>query len=315
MNRSRDAWSFYWAQGNATSLPDLFPRNYDGSLLEFWEKTFECLRPGARVLDICTGNGAIALLAYEYALRSKLPCRIDGVDRADIRPPAPVTPADCQVTLAFTPRTRAEHLPFPTASIDLVIGQFALEYCDTAAVLPELRRVLKDGGRVAFMLHHADSLTVKSAAEFVAIGEALLQAPTIFLRLQKCLSNSTPRSAGKSAVRERALKQLQAGLLNLDDLTRRYHDNRILGALAQRLTDLAGRVRDPGSNVAEEIAELQERLVLHVRRARDLLEAAHDRSRIQSLTAVMGAQGWQEISVNPGHFDGTLLAWELRART
>ncbi len=311
MKPSRDAWSFYWAQGNATSLPELFPQNYHGSLLEFWEQTFANLRPGDRILDICTGNGAIALLAYEYALRKQLPCRIDGVDRADIRPATPAATADSPVTLNFSPRIQAEHLPFPTGAIDLVVGQFALEYCNAAAVIPELLRVLKDSGRLAFMIHHSESLTVKSAAEFVVIGETLLKAPSIFLRLRKCLALPLRKPAG----REQALKQLQSSLRKLEDLTKRYPDNRALGALGQRLNDLAGRVHEPGVAATGELADLQERLEFHVRRARDLLQAAHDAERMTRLAGLMTDLGMKAPAFQPVCFEGTLLAWGLRVDT
>ncbi len=311
MKPSRDAWSFYWAQGNATSLPELFPQNYGGSLLEFWEETFAALRPGAHILDICTGNGAIALLAYEYARRKPLACRIDGVDRADIHPPAPLAPAAPRVTMHFSSRIQAEHLPFPGGTIDLAVGQFALEYCDMTAVIPELLRVLKHGGRVAFMIHHSESRTVKSAAEFVAIGETLLKAPNIFLRLRKCLTPQIRKESG----RERAVKQLQTSLRDLEVLGKRYPDNRALGALGQRLKDLAARVNAPGAGAVAELTGLQERLEFHVRRARDLLQAAHDAERIRRLAALMNGHGMNAITFQPVYFDGTLLAWGLRAST
>ncbi len=48
---------------------------------------------------------------------------------------------------------RAEVLPFPNASYDVVIARLLLPYVDVAATLAECRRGLKPGGHVLFQLH------------------------------------------------------------------------------------------------------------------------------------------------------------------
>jgi len=310
MKQSRDAWSYYWSQGNATSLPELFPQNYGGSILAFWETVFADIQPGQRLLDICTGNGAIALLAFEYAVRNKTPCRIDGIDAADIIPITPPSPPGCPVTLNFLPRIQAEHLPFASGSINLAVGQFALEYCNTEAVLPELLRVLGKNGHLAFIIHHSESITVKSAAEFVTIGESLLRAPSIFLRLRKYFSSSARMHSGK----ERSPSQLQSSLLDLEMLEKRYPDNRALSALGRRLRDLAERSSDTAYAMAQETANLKDRLEFHTRRARDLLGAAHDARQIKAVAELMGHLGLKDVTIQPVEIEGNLLAWGIRAR-
>ena len=50
-----------------TSLPQDFAANYDGEVAEFWQAAFAQVPPAGRMIDLCTGNGAIALLAVAYA--------------------------------------------------------------------------------------------------------------------------------------------------------------------------------------------------------------------------------------------------------
>lgn len=98
--------------------------------------------PGDRVLDVATGTGMVATeLVRRYG------CRVVGLDQS----------AD-MLTVA---RTRgsvfedlvegsAERLPFPDASFDHLTFTYLLRYVDDpAAVMRELARVVRPGGRVA----------------------------------------------------------------------------------------------------------------------------------------------------------------------
>ena len=60
-------WSDYWAAGNLTSLPSDFAHNYDGEIKAFWFKIFDDLPDKSAILDVCTGNGAVAYLALDFA--------------------------------------------------------------------------------------------------------------------------------------------------------------------------------------------------------------------------------------------------------
>jgi ubiquinone/menaquinone biosynthesis C-methylase UbiE len=48
---------------------------------------------------------------------------------------------------------RAEAMPFPAASFDLVVARVSLPFTDLAQSLPEIRRVLRKGGRAWMVLH------------------------------------------------------------------------------------------------------------------------------------------------------------------
>ncbi len=160
-------WTNYWTGGALTSLPDDFRENYDGELAEFWRLQFEQLPQQADLLDVCTGNGAVALLAANWAIENDRPdWRISAVDAARIDP-AVITrhwpgQAEAVARIRFVPDTPVETLDLPAASVDLVSSQYGLEYCDLERAVPRLARVLKPGGHLAMLAHAMSSAMVET---------------------------------------------------------------------------------------------------------------------------------------------------------
>jgi demethylmenaquinone methyltransferase/2-methoxy-6-polyprenyl-1,4-benzoquinol methylase len=107
------------------------------------------LRRGARVLDVATGTGAVALeLVRQYD------CSVVGVDRS----PEMLAVARARIA-AGGPASkielregRAETLPFGSGSFDALTVTYLLRYVDDpAATLRELARVVRPGGTVAML--------------------------------------------------------------------------------------------------------------------------------------------------------------------
>lgn len=98
------------------------------------------LPDGARVLDIGTGTGAMPRMIAANAPH----LRIDAVDIA----PEMVEWAQRTPTPGLTfSVAAAESLPFPDASVDLVVSTLSQHHwADPAAGIAEVRRVLRPGG-------------------------------------------------------------------------------------------------------------------------------------------------------------------------
>jgi ubiquinone/menaquinone biosynthesis methyltransferase len=119
-----------------------------GALLSFgqdarWRaRLVESVRaaPGDVVLDVATGTGLVA-----RALSERYGCEVVGLDRsADMLSAALARNGHIPLV-----RARAESLPFPDESFDHVTFTYLLRYVDDpSAVLRELARVVKPGGRV-----------------------------------------------------------------------------------------------------------------------------------------------------------------------
>ena len=107
------------------------------------------LQPDARVLDVATGTGAVALeLVEQYG------CSVVGIDRsAEMLAAAGTRIAARGLTSQIElHEARAEALPFAEASFDALTVTYLLRYVDDpAATLRELARVVRPGGTVAML--------------------------------------------------------------------------------------------------------------------------------------------------------------------
>lgn len=102
------------------------------------------LRPGAKVLDVATGTGHVALAAARRF------CDVTGIDYV----PELVATADRRARaegLAVDFRVAdAEHLPFPDDSFDYALSAIGVMFtADHERAAAELVRVVKPGGRIA----------------------------------------------------------------------------------------------------------------------------------------------------------------------
>ena len=101
-------------------------------------------RPEDRVLDVATGTGMVA-----QALRDRYGCAIVGLDHSsDMLRLARTREAVFESLV----EGRAEHLPFGDATFEHLTFTYLLRYVDDpGAMMRELARVVKPGGRVAMV--------------------------------------------------------------------------------------------------------------------------------------------------------------------
>jgi SAM-dependent methyltransferase len=104
-------------------------------------------RPGERVLDVGTGTGIVARRTAPLVLPDGT---VTGIDLSPDMLAVASSMANEEGLSVDWQEGRAEDLPFPEGSFDLVLCQFALMFfTDRGAALDEMRRVLVPGGRVA----------------------------------------------------------------------------------------------------------------------------------------------------------------------
>ncbi len=159
---SHQQWSSYWRNKTLTSFHGHFDENYDGPLRDFWNEIFAGLSANARIVDLATGNGALALLAAGYSRQQQRSFEVTGIDFASTTPLETLAERDdlkgLLANIKFIPECRMEHTGLPSGYFDLVMSQFGFEYGDTVAAIAEVDRLLNaQGGRFAAMMHHKDS--------------------------------------------------------------------------------------------------------------------------------------------------------------
>ena len=158
------AWSSYWAGGALHSLAGSFAGNYEGAIGAFWQEVFAQLPQQGRVLDLCCGNSPLGQLLMQSAQAPRV-AHLAVVDAARIAPAWPAQlPSDIVARIAVHGETDVAALPFPDAAFDLCISQYGIEYVGKPA-LTEAGRVLRSGGRLAAIIHHADALPVRIGRE------------------------------------------------------------------------------------------------------------------------------------------------------
>lgn len=181
-------WNDYWHFDRLSSFDDLGESNYREEVAAGWKAFFDSLPDGASILDLCTGNGAIAVMAAEAGRRRGKGFRIVAVDAADINPYLYVTKhRDELAAIEFRPATPIESLPWPAASFDAVVSQYGIEYSDLSRSIPELARVVAPTGTARLILHAAEGAVVQRSKRAIAEIDFLLHEVELADKAQHCL--------------------------------------------------------------------------------------------------------------------------------
>ncbi len=180
-------WEQYYRGGALATCPTSNDLSYDKELRTCWEDFFRDLQDDARILDVGTGNGAVALIARELAGQCGRNWEIHGSDLAQIDPVRDVPGgAERLAGIKFHSGVATERLPFDDASVDAVSGHYALEYMDRPAALREIRRVLRPDGRAQFVIHHAASRLLVNAAASLDEAE-IVKESRVYRRLRRLM--------------------------------------------------------------------------------------------------------------------------------
>jgi len=318
-----ESWTRYWASGALHSCPGSFAGNYEGAMAAYWRTSFASLPTGARVLDLCTGNGALPRWLLGLDGGTDRGAIVDAVDLATLDPEwCRTLPADLAARLHLHGGVRVEQLPFADASFDLVTSQYGIEYADLSATFVEIARVLESGGRLQMLMHHAASRPVRmGAAEAAALmrqlsREGLFAAVPALLDFLAQAADPAARAqltGNESAERARAaFNQAQRALatsMSADPLAAPMLDD--LRAQVQRvlITAQEGRLDDARVLFRHTVAAWQEAAL----RIAELVSVAADESVMRARCEELRALGFESITMEPLHHESHLMGWAVGA--
>lgn len=317
------AWTRYWRAGSLHSCGQAFAGNYAGAIARFWQARFAALGAQATILDVGTGNGAIPRLAHDTAQATGQRWRIHGADLADIDPFAGDATATRYAGLVFHPRTPMDRLPFEPGTVDLLTGQYALEYSDTAASVREFARVVAPGGRVAFVLHATGSVVLDATppqlddARLLFDSSGLHRHASAMVHLLAAATTPEQRAAlARDAAAEQARTALNAAG---DAIAERIRTTRVPGLLQTAMQHVGEALHLAGSGdgarAADTLAWSEQVLRDEVQRLQDLRDAALDRAGIGALAACFAEAGFTDVQVDTlHHADAMPMGWTLCAR-
>lgn len=194
------AWDTFWRYDRLSSFQSApGATNYGPPIAAGWRTFFDSLPDGARILDLATGNGAIAVMAVAAGKRFA----VTGTDLADVDPTAFVSNNRSELAqVRFLPRTPAEALPLEDASADAVVSQYGIEYSDLACSIPEAVRVLAPGGRLRLAMHAAEGAVARDTRPAIADADFLIGLDILALAARAATA-ANAFNAGLKAIADR----------------------------------------------------------------------------------------------------------------
>ena len=317
-------WSRYWQKGTITTFHGRFGENYDGPVRDFWHEVFHRLPDGAKIVDLATGNGAVALLAAQFGHRQHKTFDIVGIDSADVDPTslfAGKAFARHLRRVRFLANTPVEATALPARTHDLAMSQFGIEYADMAKTVAEIARILKpEGGTFAGMMHHNDSAIIRQAKDGVA--QILTCAKSGLHEAIRDLHGHLDKLAtrGKDPKDdERAIAQRTAINERLQSLNRestRYRDPGQIVYYVENSMATFNPAVTGGMPVAAKLAMLRDVAMesdAYKQRMRDLISAAMDDAAIAELTGRFEKAGFKIETNRPFVFEGAHFCHALTA--
>jgi len=306
-NRAFWAWDQYWRDGRLASCGGEGGAAYQAAITESWRAFFRALPEGSRILDVCTGNGAIARVAEDTARAQGIRFEIEAFDGAVI------AASDPGGMIHFRSRVRAESLPYAEAAFDVVVGQYGLEYTAMEQSLPELARVSAPDCRVRLMTHAREGVVVELAGR--QLGDARqVRASGIFeaaRALAGARAGGTPESAlqgMKDRYNETVRRLEQAAAASVEP---EIYSN-VCGVLTHALSNQARVGAEP---VLNKIREAVDNVDAHEARLSAMQDAALDEAGARALADRIAGLWRHEVRVEAARRgDDTLFGWIIESR-
>ncbi|WP_144393054.1 methyltransferase domain-containing protein [Pleionea sediminis] len=190
--KSLDLWASFWAEGYLTTYPAEFAKNYDKGIKSFWFSIFENAPDNARILDVCSGNGAIALLAAEFSSEFNKNFKITAVDLAKVDPKVVIQRypefESLVSKIEFLSGTDIQALSIEEHSFDLILSQFGLEYLNDIGLLNNLAKGLASKGEL-ILVAHPDTAMARQSLNQEFEQYKLLDSLNAISRLKKFVRN------------------------------------------------------------------------------------------------------------------------------
>lgn len=314
------AWSLFW---QADNLQACVPAGADSGVLEqHWQDFFTALPQPAEILDVGTGNGALALLAHRSHSGAST---VHAIDTAEIDPARFVVDASGDLAaIRFHAGVAMESMPFGNAVFDAVVGQYSLEYSNTALSVPALMRVLRPGGRFQFLLHSAGAVLETRNSRLRRQAQTLLDSslftdlqrllPAIFTA-QSCEHEASTFAAAALEAAKDEITRFSNTLAGIEDNFRGAADRALVDNLLLAVRQVpAQRTRYNLRALQQRAAGIEAMLRAQVLRFQAMEEAALDQSQRDELRRQFEEAAGTGLSYEEARVNGKLLGHWLQGR-
>ncbi|MBM3245986.1 MAG: methyltransferase domain-containing protein, partial [Candidatus Omnitrophica bacterium] len=260
---------------------------------KFWRKALiEIARykPCARILDICTGNLVIPLIAKQICNKFTL----TAIDTAEINPYS----IRSSQGINFH-RRPAGATGFPNKSFDVITGNFALECAGAEEALREANRVLEKDGEGVFVLYRDDSPIINEMFQAVKSAARACE-DNLFATALKYAKTQNP------ALKERLIQQ-----------GRRFQNTGdSISQAIWKFIDSVLRNKYPAQfSTAEEFtASIKEMIEMNSLVAKSLVKDGHI-FKENEITGLFSRFGFEIVSLEPINvLNAVSVGWGVRVR-
>lgn len=317
----KSIWDQYWHYDRIASCFDgAGADNYDAWIADGWRGFFRDLPEGTHILDLCTGNGAAALIAAEIGRTGGKHFEIAAVDQADIDPAAFVTRhGEDYALIRFQGGVDVEALPFPDAGFGAVISQYGIEYSDLGRSLPEAVRMLAPGGCLRLVVHATEGIVAAGARTVIAEADLLLDGIGLPDSARRCfeavLAVERPPHAGDKAEADRCFAAFQSALEKAARHIPQAHDKTMFRNSGAVLLDtFSRRGHFDLEQLLTKADEVRAEIACHRWRLAALVESALDRDGAGMLAQRLRDNGAADAACAPLNNADGLIGYIVEAR-
>lgn len=297
-----DPWTVYWQADHLEScIPSRTPED-SKEIAAFWQECAVTLKDGASVVDLACGNGAIPnqLLSVNSTLQ------ICAVDKAEISPLEYLSHTGKLASVRFLPATDICELPFDDNSIDAVTSQFGIEYAPLKAACKAAVRVLKPGGVMRLLMHHAESEIVMPASATIAEITRLLEQQGPMKAIESFVS-------GKISIEQ--LETIGETYLQAEI----PGSKQVSGQVFSGIDHIIDVMKTNPSQAQALLVNMGKRLVADRSRLQQLQSAALDEQQADSVAKEISELGmdidiFEPFLINDQQEDCALIGWKISAR-
>jgi SAM-dependent methyltransferase len=318
------AWDRYWHADRIASCMDGAGRsNYDDRVAKGWRDFFRQLPDGSRILDLCTGNGAVAVIAAEVDAIYRKRFAITGIDLADIDPVRFVHRLGVVArNVTFIANASCEDMQFPDSCFDAVVSQYGVEYSDLDKTLREAARVMAPGAKLRLFMHAKEGTVVASTKKAIADADFLIdkaklcdKAALAFRAVHVVEDGDESPEAVRRA--DRCHSDFRASLESCGRYLRRCTDEAMVrNSTSVLLHAYENRRSFPPDKLVAKANELKEEVLAHRFRQRALVSAAVNARRVAQLAVALAGLGLSDVTsseVRPGaEFVGYVVEGEKK---
>ena len=304
------SWTRYWRSGFQNTC---FFADEAFSVESDWRAFFSEAATGAKIIDLATGNGALAWIAAGVARDSHRDIAIVGVDFADISP-ADLAGVDAELLqlVAFVGSTDLAQLPFADAEFDFASSQFGFEYAEESSALMELRRVLKPGGKARFLIHASEGVVHEATTQRQRRARLMLESGQIIPLLEELAKAATSASAPRVA---KIQKRISA---KVDLISRKFKqlpaDDLVFELCREAKVFIAAVGQVPAIELSARVRHLAEEVRAYTLRLNAMQQAARNAGQMQGLCQSADAAGFTFSNYEAYHVDGQQVGWIFKTQ-